>query len=390
MESAEPTNAPTAASLKRPRVLILTASTGNGHTSAARAVELELKSRGLEVLHVDALDYAPYAFRQWYRGGYEVLVRNKPDGWAKLYDRSDKPKFEYRFQSTMDLIFQKRLRKLIAEFKPDWVLCTHSLPQPALAWLRKKKRSFRIGIVVTDMYPHLMWLRGAPDHFFVPSDWSKNVLEKRLPACRGQVTVTGIPIDPIFGDASLADGARARMGMREDLPLLILTSGGIGGGPIAGVVRELGSLEIECQILVVCGRNEAAFRRISEMVSEGLGKKVHFTVKGLVTQAEMAEMMHACDMLISKPGGLTTSEALASGTPFVVYSPFLIPGQEIGNREFLVEKGAGVAASNPAELLAHVRDLLQHPEKLAEMRAKALPLGMPRAAANIVDTLLTL
>jgi len=255
------------------------------------------------------------------------------------------------------------------------------LPQPILARWRKRQ-GFRVGVVVTDLYPQLMWLRGDPDWFFVPGDWSQEILERRHPRAKGRTTVTGIPIDRLFGQHVPKAEVRTSLGLDSDLPTVLVTSGGIGGGPVGGVVREFTSLE-GVQTVVVCGRSEAALKAANDAARGQKG----FTVKGLVPSPEMADLMKAADLIVAKPGGITTFEALAVGLPFVVFDPFLIPGQEEKNAEFLVENGIGKRAGDAKSLVVLVKGLLSDRKALADMSANALKRAKPDAAERIVAKL---
>ena len=124
--------------MSAPRILVLSASTGNGHVTAANAGADEAKSRGLQALSVDTLDFCPKAYKVWYAGGYEMLVRRQPGVWGRFYEVSDMPGTLFDFQFWLDTTMCERLEQLISEEKPDWVVCTHSLPQPRLADLRAK------------------------------------------------------------------------------------------------------------------------------------------------------------------------------------------------------------------------------------------------------------
>lgn len=360
-------------------MLLLSASTGNGHMSAAWAVERVLKERGHDAKTVDVLDHTGRAFRGWYRGGYEVLVRRKPQLWGHLYKTSDKKRFNYWFQTGLDVAFVSKMRRFLVQERPDWVLCTHSLPQPVLSKWRKRL-GFRMGIVVTDLYPQLMWLRGRPDWFFVPGDWSRAILEQRSSQAQGKITVTGIPVDPRFGEPHDRVVAKTAISAPAEKPFVLVSSGGIGGGPIGQVVAELGSRR-DCQFIVVCGRSEAAFRAANAAACPNVRVEAH------VSTDQMIAFMHAADLIVAKPGGITTFEALASGLPFLVYDPFLIPGQEEKNAQFLVESGIGVRAKDPIHLTQTLGSLFDHPDRLSAMSQQALDHARPHAAREIVERL---
>lgn len=357
--------------MDNPKLLILSASTGNGHMSAAFAIAAEAEKAGLEAVVVDVMDVTPDAFTSWYRGGYEKLVKDRPELWGHLYKSSDRPLFNYGFQTILDFAFTSKIRKLIAEMRPDWVVCTHSLPQPRLVPLRREFR-FRMGIVVTDLYVHRMWLRGRPDAFFVPQEWTREVLRRRKPRLGAHCVVTGIPIHPVFGERKFE---RSWGGEKW----AIVSSGGIGGGPLTDAVKVM--LESGWWVRVIAGRNQAAFDSLKAV----FGGDDRVIVLGHIDAAKMAELMQTSHLLVSKPGGLTTFESLASGIPFCVYWPFLIPGQEEGNATFLRDIGAGVIAHDLDELRSALGKL--DDEKLKVMSAAGLEQALPDAAAKIVQAL---
>lgn len=369
------------------KITILSASTGNGHMSAAYALDAVFKARGHTVNTYDTLEFAPYAFRRWYGGGYEFIVRTRPALYGHLYHVSDERKFSFLMQTASDYVFLAKLRKLLEDERPDWVVCTHSLPQPRLAQLREELGFFRMAVVLTDHYPHLMWVRGNPDHFFVPSDWTREILEQRRAHFKGRITITGIPVHPIFAEDFDPAAIRAELGVKPDEKLVTLTSGGIGGGPFAQAIEAISALNRPMVLEVICGRNEQRKKQIEQLVDELRGSKVRIQVRGHITQDEMAKRMHASEVLISKPGGLTTSEALACGCAMLVYEPFLIPGQEEGNADFLVSSGAGVKAAGPEELSRVLTDLLNDPARVQTMRSNAKALGKPHAGIDIAEGL---
>jgi processive 1,2-diacylglycerol beta-glucosyltransferase len=365
------------------KVLLLSASTGNGHMSAARAVEEELLRRGHRAATVDVLDHTGKGFKSWYRGGYETLVRRRPALWGRLYRASDRKRFAFHFQTGLDLIFVERMRRFFEQERPDWAVCTHSLPQPTLARWRRRF-PFRLGVVVTDLYPQLMWLRGQPDRYFVPGAWTATKLIQRLPAAEGRTMVTGIPVASAFRPSSDKATDRTMAGLDPHLSTVLVTSGGIGAGPVPSALERLQSELDQAQIVVVSGRNAALESKVRAMAVRG-GVKI--VPRGHVSSEEMAVLMRACDLIVSKPGGITTFEALASGVPFVVYEPMVIPGQEEMNAEFLVEAGIGVRAGGPDELARTVALLLGNAARRASMGRAALEHAKPGAASAIVDGL---
>jgi processive 1,2-diacylglycerol beta-glucosyltransferase len=350
------------------KLLILSASAGNGHISAAKAVLAEAERLGLDAHHEDCLDFTGEGFRKWYAGGYETLVRQNPALWGKLYWWSDRPSIAYAAQTALDDYFCRRLEPLIQSQKPDWILCTHSLPQPHLAKFRERY-IFRVAVCVTDLYPHRMWLRGHPDLYVVPTQFTKDELARRLPWSEQVTTVTGMPVHPAFHPGEAASQNQ-----------ILLTAGGISGGPIVAVAKELAGLGVPLSI--VTGRNAALKDFLNLHISNAL-----VTVHGQLTLAEMAEQMRMSAVLVGKPGGLTTFEALTSGVPMVVYRPILIPGQEEENAHYLESTDSGIIANDLAGMRESVRNLLHNRARWKKMRQNAILAAPAGAAARILDVL---
>ncbi|MBM3495052.1 MAG: hypothetical protein FJX72_12145 [Armatimonadetes bacterium] len=366
------------------RVLILSASAGNGHLSAARALEQRFRELGAHVRTADALDCGPRLFRLWFCGGYETLVRRVPGLWGFLYRWADRPGPAYWLQTMMDDRLLFGLERLIASERPDWIVCTHSLPQPRLARLRSAYPELGLAVVVTDIYPHRMWLRGDPDRYFVPVERTREVLEARRPGSARITEVTGIPIAPAFVEAPGRETARDQLGMAGDDRAALRSSGGIGGGPLAAALAALASAKGLSALTVVCGRNAQAADRCrlaAARLPEHERRRIR--VVGRLPQDEFALHLAAADLVVGKPGGLTMSECMAVGRAMVVYSPLTIPGQEEGNAEYLCANGIGVSASDPDSLRAVVSDLLAAPDRLARMEVSAREAARPHAALTI-------
>lgn len=349
--------------------------------SATRAIHEECERRGVPVKSIDMIEFTPRAFQGWYRGGYEKAVKDTPKLWGLLYALSDVRGPIFGLQDWLDRTFCFRLDPIVREFRPDVVVCTHSLPQPRLLRLKRQGMRFRMTIIVTDMHPHKMWLRGEPDDFAVPSDWSVARLKERMPELSDdRIEATGIPIHRGFvSDGPFAD---------EEPPLIVLTSGGIGGGPIADAMETLASVTSPCRIVAVAGRNARAREELERRATGLPAGHNPVEVRGHVPLDEMADLVRKSSLMVAKSGGLTTSEALAAGTPFIVYLPLLIPGQEEQNAQFLQESGAGVHAKSREELGTTVTRLLRSPEERRQMRENALAVAKPDAAAHIVEGLL--
>ncbi len=369
-----------------PRTLLLSASTGGGHLSAAHAVSAAFHTRGINAQVIDVLNLTPPVFRAWFLGGYETLVRYWPDLWGHLYRVSDRPRLTYHFQTALDLHYMTRLRAVMRRERPDWVVCTHSLPQPQLERLRRIAAPFNVAVVVTDYYPHRMWMRGYPDHYFVAGEWTRDVIARREPGADRRTTISGIPTDAAFFAPVSRPDARRALGADPATPSVLVTSGGIGAGPVTEAVGALAAAGVPCHITVLCGRNLAAHSHLSRMSEDLRGRGFRLQVEPLLPVAEVATRMHAADFVVGKPGGLTMSECMAAGVPMLIHRPLLIPGQEEGNRLFLEYVGAGATAADAESLTELTRGLLTDRDRLEEMRSRAQAAASPGAADTIAET----
>ncbi len=375
--------------MKFKKVLLLSASAGAGHVRAAQAIERALidLDAAEEVSHIDALDYTNKLFRNLYTKAYLDLINTTPDLFGWLYDRLDKPWKSDRLLLAFDKLNTRPLVRLLREYRPEILICTHFLPSEIISLLKARERlAFRQAIVVTDFDAHAMWLCNHYEHYFVALDETRAYLTTLgIPA--EKVSVTGIPIDPVFAQAKDKRAMRDKHELKQDRATILVSAGGLGVGPIDTLISSLLQLQNKAQVIAICGRNQELKGRLDQIAAR-LAPDNPVALKVVGYTMEMDELMAASDLVLGKPGGLTTSEALAKGLVFVVVNP--IPGQEERNADHLLEAGAAIRCNN-LPVLAHKIDLLlDDPARFAAMQANARRLARPRAAYEIVNKLLEL
>lgn len=365
------------------RVLILSTSAGTGHVRAAQALEKEFAAdpRVAEVIHEDALKFTNKLFRDFYSTLYMKLVRSAPEILGWVYKASDEPWKGDAARMQLDRLNTQKLIEFIHGFRPDITVCTHFMPAGIISHLQEKKRlQTHHSIVVTDLDCHAMWLSRLFHRYFVAIGETKAHLEALgLPPER--ITVSGIPIDPIFAQPIERAAVRASYGLDPEKTTLLLSAGALGVGPTELIVQRLKRLRNETQTIVTCGRSDEAKERVTRAAGAG---NARFLILGYSDR--MHELMRMSDLFIGKPGGLTTSEALACGLPMAVFSP--IPGQEERNADHLLEEGAGIRCNELTTLPFKIDRLLDDPARLDAMRRAAMAMGRPDAARTIVQTLL--
>jgi processive 1,2-diacylglycerol beta-glucosyltransferase len=361
----------------------LSASVGAGHVRAAEAVELALKQRAPEstVANYDVLTLMPPPFRKVYSEGYFKMVATTPRILGWLYDATDKPFHQDRLQRQIERAGAVKLLKRIREFDPDVAICTHFLPTALLDRERRKGRCrTQIITVVTDFEVHGMWLSVPSDHYFVATDEARAHLEA-LGIPEQTITVSGIPTHPICAEKKDRAAMRRKHGLREDLPAILVSAGGFGAGNGARMIEALIHAKTPAQIVAVCGKNAVLKSSIEKIARANKNPLPVVNVIGFTT--DMDELMAASDLMIGKPGGLTTSESLIKGLAWVVVNP--IPGQEERNAIYLLEQGVGVWSDNLHTLAYKVEALLAEPKRLEAMRKNALRIARPDAGRLIAE-----
>jgi processive 1,2-diacylglycerol beta-glucosyltransferase len=371
------------------RVLVLSASSGAGHVRAAEAIEKAIRDTGAarEVRHIDTLQYTNKVFRNLYSRAYVDMVNNAPDVFGWLYDQLDRPWKNEGRRLALDKLNTRKFVKLLQSYQPDMTICTHFLPAEIISWLNaKEKLSCRQAVVVTDFDVHAMWLVRNYERYFVALDEARVYLEKvGIPS--DKVTVSGIPIDPAFTLKKDRQKMREKHGLERDITTILVSAGGLGMGrnhSMSDLIASLFELDRPLQIIAAYGKNERLKGEIEGMVASHSQTKIK--VKTLGYTQEMDEYMAASDILVGKPGGLTTSEALARGLAMVVINP--IPGQEERNSDHLLEEGVALKCNNLQTLPYKLALLLDDPARLAKMQSAAKRLAKPRAAYDIVNKLL--
>lgn len=371
------------------KVLILSAAVGAGHLRAAEALEKQFKQMNAaeEVVNIDVLDYTNPLFRRLYGKAYIEMVNTMPEVLGWMYDSLDKPWENERRRLALDRLNTQPLIKLLKKYDPDIAVCTHFLPAEIISWLKaKKKIDFPQAIVITDFDAHAMWLCHNFEHYFVALEETKVHLEK-LGIPNEKLTVSGIPIDSIFSEEKDKNKTREKLDLEKDKLTILVSAGGFGVGKIEYLLEALADLETPSQIVAICGRNEELKTKLEKLSREKLNNE-RVTFKPIGFTKEMDEYMSASDLIVGKPGGLTTSEALAKGLIFCIVNP--IPGQEERNSDHLLEKGCAIKCNNLPVLAYKIDELVRDKTRFETMKQNVLNLARPNSSETIIEKLLHL
>lgn len=336
------------------------------------------------VEHWDMLKYTNRVFRHLYSRVYLDLVNKAPSMLGWFYDFSDTPYRHDKLRVIFEKLNSARFIRAVKQYEPDLIVCTHFTPAAVLSWLVDKGQlSIIPAITVTDFDCHAMWLVHNYTKYFVALPETQAYLE-RMGVESDKIEVTGIPIDPLFEAVKDRAATRRSLGLVADMFTLLVSAGGFGVGPVEKLIRELLRIKHPVQVVAIAGRSEELKSKLAALAINTANGQVKLQAVGFTTQ--MDEYMFAADMLVGKAGGLTSSEALATGLPLCIVNP--IPGQEERNSDHLLEAGAAVRCNNLPTLAWKLEAIIANPKRLAFLRQNARELGRPAAARQIVESLM--
>lgn len=360
-------------------------TSNSGHYRASLAIENALKtlSPGIITMNINGFAYTNPFLEKLINRTYMSVIKNKPEVWEYLYDNPKVLKSVQGLRNSIHRSNSKKLKVLIQdEFKPDAVVCTQAFPCGMVADYKKY-----LGLdlplfgVLTDHAPHSYWIFDNVDYYIVPSELSRNHFI-RNGVSDAKIRVFGIPIDFRFSKNLGREEACKRLGVDSRKRTVLIMGGSQGLGPVENMLDSLEAVAYDFQIMAVCGINKALYKRLSKRLKRYKKKMLVF---GLTENVE--ELMEASDIIITKPGGLTTSEALAKNLPMIIIHP--IPGQEAKNTDFLLQQGVALRAEDGEDVAVLVQELFSNSVKLDEMRRKADLIKKPNSAMDIAQLILS-
>jgi processive 1,2-diacylglycerol beta-glucosyltransferase len=372
------------------RILVLSASIGTGHLRAAEALVLALRELvpGAQIETADILKLATPPFRYFYAQTYLDLVRWAPSFLGVLYNLFDRPHRRepgpwYHTRVWLEKMNLGAYIDLLESQPWDLVISTFFLPAEIIAALRRRGRvQAPQALVITDFEATSAWVTEPCDLYCTAAEEAARYLQWfGVPA--SSTAVTGIPIHPVFAQPKDAAECRRRQGLSGDRPVVLLLCGGHGASPVCEPFQALLEADEPLELVAVTGHNTTARERLLK-IEPPSRHRVH--VVGYTDQ--MDELLAAADLVVTKPGGLTVSEALARGAGLVIINP--IPGQEERNSDYLLEEGAATKVNHMPTLAFKVSELLRHPDRLDRLKANARRLARPRAAYDISQRALAL
>lgn len=367
------------------RIILMYISEVSGHHSATLAIEKALKalSPATEILNLNAFNYTNPISEKVVNRLYLGVIKRTPKIWDYLYDNPRVAKRLEKLKNTVHKFNSPKLKNLFDKFKPDAVACTQAFPCGMVADFKKTYGSgLPLIAVLTDYIPHSYWIYDAVDYYITPSDEVSRRLIKKGVSCH-KVRPLGIPFDPDFNAPVNKGKATREFKLAPDLTTILIMGGGQGLGPIKTIVKSLEKVKDDFQEIVVTGTNKKLYRSLKRKI-----KKYRKKITLLGYTDKIRELMNICDIIITKPGGITTAEALAKKIPMLIVKP--LPGQEVNNTEYLVKQEAAIKIKKAKEINEIIEDLLADKNKLNHFSECAGRIAKPNASMDIAQLMLDL
>ena len=374
------------------KVLIFYASYGGGHLNAAKSIENCIKNnyKDIDVELIDCMKYVNKTIEKVTTAAYREMAKKVPWAWGRIYSDSQKGPLAH-ISSRSNKILAIKLLKLLREKKPDLIISTHPFGSQMCSYLkRKNKITAKIATIMTDFAPHDQWLVGHEftDYYFVAHDKMKQYLiSKNIQ--ENKIFVTGIPISNKFKEKFNRNAIIEKYDLdASKFTILFFGGGEFGLGKTRTVqifenfVQE--TLKHNIQIIAISGKNPKMKEAFQKIVDTNQAEN---NVKIIGFSNEVPNLMSISNLVVTKPGGLTTSESLASNLPMVVINP--IPGQEEENAEFLESKGIAIWIKKSDNSKEVIENLLNSKEKLDEMKENTRILAKPNSTDDICKILFT-
>lgn len=390
------------------KVLIMSASTGGGHNRAARAIKEELTSKvingdNIECEIVDSLKLVNTTMDKIISRGYEKSAIYTPKAYGSVYRLSETSllsKNEFK-DNLLTSFMAKKFTKLLRTTEPDLIIGTHPFPMIALSTLKKYAQEYKsinlhsfnetfhkhysnlnvppMVSVLTDYTTHSTWIQNELDYYIVGHEYVKELLVYEGVESE-KIRAFGIPVEKSFLSHRNKEEVLIELGLSPDKLTVLLMGGSFGAGNIKETLAELLSIDRDFQILVITGRNESLKDKLEKKLSAHYIDK---TVRVLGFTNKMNDILASIDVLVSKPGGLTTTEALLKDVPMIV--PYYIPGQEEENLDFLANCGAALRTTKKYSLSVLLKVLIDDPTRLDMLKRNIKSIRKFNSAQNIAN-----
>lgn len=372
------------------KILIFYGAYGGGHLAAAKSIKeyIDTHYTDTETLMVDCIEYINKYINKLSTTAYKEMAKKAPWMWKILYSNSATGTLS-KITTGANHIMSRKLDNILQEFKPDLIISTHPFSNQMCTTLRKKNKiNCKIATVLTDFAPHAQWLKDSNyiDYFFVSNNEIKSILSSEYQIDTKKIFVTGIPVSNRFSTSYDKNQVCKDFDLDPNNKIVLFFAGGefgLGRKRTYMIFRALIRLFKNTQVVAISGKNNKMFTKLNHLVEINNAQD---RIKVYKYTTSVPELMSISDFVITKPGGLTTTESLVSGLPIVIINP--IPGQEEENAEFLERNNLAIWIKKTDNGARVLKEIYRHPEKLSEIKENIPKFAKPNSTEDICKTML--
>lgn len=370
------------------KILIFYASYGGGHLSAANSIKNYLSSNyeNIDVELIDCMKYINKPIEKITTTAYNEMAKKAPWAWGKIYSDSQKGPLAH-ITTRSNQVFAIKLLRLLREKKPDLIISTHPFGSQMCSYLKRKgKITSKIATILTDFAPHDQWLVGSDytDYFFVAHNKMKEYLiSKNIP--ENKIFATGIPISNKFLETFNTSKILNSLGLKENLKTILFFAGGkfgLGKSRTLEIFNTLVNDFNNIQVIAISGKNKKMYEDFNQIIKSA--NKTDF-IRVFEFVNNVPELMAISDIVITKPGGLTTTESLVSGLPMIIINP--IPGQEEENAQFLEHSNIGIWLKKQMNITETISNFISNDAKLKQMKENTKKISNRNSTKDICTIL---
>lgn len=362
------------------KALILTITAGQGHNQTAKAISDYLTQNGAESTYMDTFEYIAPVLKETVSNGYLLSTKAAPKLYGGIYRLAEKRDVDRKLplnKITDEILSRKLVKYINEEYRPDVIVCTHIFSAILITQIRDRliDNPKTVGIV-TDFTVHPYWEESVMDYYITASELlNHQMMKKGIP--ENKIVPLGIPINPKFAKKMPKANAREILGLEDKITVLVM-SGSMGYGNVTDVIKELDKAKDDFQIVSICGNNKKLKHKIDNLK---MNKKLYN--HGFTDKVDV--FMDAADFIITKPGGLTSSEAFAKRLPMIMVNP--IPGQEDRNVEFFLNNGAAIKATSTYPIDEAIYELKSNSKRIEALEKMIDVIRKPNSTKDLADFL---
>lgn len=367
------------------KILALTVSAGCGHGKALEAINNYFlqNNNDIDFKVIDTFKYINPLIDKLVIGSYLNTLKNTPSIYAKLFSYAENEDTVSNVTQIINDFLSKRIKHLIDKYNPDVIVCTHFFPLEMLSILKRKGRtSVPVIAIITDYAPHSIWFYDYIDAYVIPhEDFIQDLIEKGI--SKDTIYPYGIPINEEFLRPIDKKEARQMLNLDTDKLTVLLMGGGLGMGNMKKIFEDLAFSSLDLQLITCTGSNMKLKNQLLEISSRCNKKTLIYDFTDNVST-----LMSSCDILISKPGGLTITESINKHLPIIINSA--IPGHEERNADYLLNNGIAARIKSTDSIVSIIKQLTISKTRLKYMRESAKEKSKPEATKNICNLILKL